>query len=146
MQWFQKCSRLTGVQILSITCDNASVNDAMIEKLSKLVPNYLGKETHIHCFLRVLNLVAKAVIKMFDVPKGKNPNEMSDAKSFLAKLAEGIELEEKEMRAKETGKEEEDNIDNLGESEGILSVEEREAFEEGILPVQLVIVKVRQHI
>ena len=80
---------------------------------------------------------------MFDVPKGeKNPNEMSAAETFLAKLAEGIEFEEEETRAKETSNEEDDDIDDLGGGEGILSVEEKEAFEEGILPVRLVIVKV----
>ena len=131
------------MQILSITCDNASVNDAMIDEISRILPNFGGKETHIRCFLHVLNLVAKAIIKMFDVPKGeKDPNEMSEAETVLAKLAEGIELEEEETRAQDTGVEDDDDVEDVSRDDVLLTDEEKEEFNEGILPIRLIIVKV----
>jgi hypothetical protein len=135
--------RLTHQQILSVTCDNASVNDVMIEELAKLIPNYAGKECHVRCFLHILNLVAKTIIKLFDAPEKTNgeTRNISDAEALLARLAEGIELEEIETRAMRND-EEIDNIEGYEDNVALLSDEEKAAFEEGILPVRLAIVKV----
>ncbi|KAF8546591.1 hypothetical protein OG21DRAFT_1373998, partial [Imleria badia] len=52
--------------ILSVTCDNASNNDAMIKALSKMVPTFRGAASHTRCFLHIVNLVAKSLIRQFD--------------------------------------------------------------------------------
>ncbi|RDX45346.1 hypothetical protein K466DRAFT_443634, partial [Polyporus arcularius HHB13444] len=52
--------------ILSVTCDNASSNDTMIEELSQLLPEFQGDFSRTRCFLHILNLVAKAMLKQFD--------------------------------------------------------------------------------
>lgn len=137
-------SALTVIQILSITCDNTSVNDVMIEELAKAIPNFLGAETRIHCFLHILNLVAKTIIKVFNVPKGKKgPDDMSDAETFLSRLAEGIEQEEQETRAsRDDDGEADDDVENLVEETKLLSEEEKKSFEAGVLPIRLVITKV----
>jgi hypothetical protein len=117
----------------------------MIDVIAKIIPSFTGKETHIHCFLHILNLVAKAIIKMFDIPKGeKSSNEMSKAETFLAKLTEGLELEEEETRARDVGDEEDnDNVDDdLRNDISLLTKEEKKEFDEGIMPTRLVIVKV----
>jgi hypothetical protein len=49
-------------QILSITCDNASNNDTMIEHLSTLVENFPGAANQTRCFTHILNLVAKSIL------------------------------------------------------------------------------------
>ncbi|KAG2356605.1 hypothetical protein BDR07DRAFT_1221827, partial [Suillus spraguei] len=53
-------------QILSITCDNASNNDAMICELSGKVLEFGGAAMHTRCFLHTVNLVVKLLIQEFD--------------------------------------------------------------------------------
>ncbi|KAG2345885.1 hypothetical protein BDR05DRAFT_832638, partial [Suillus weaverae] len=53
-------------QILSVTCNNASNNDAMIHELSSKVLEFGGATTHTRYFLHTVNLVAKSLIQEFD--------------------------------------------------------------------------------
>ncbi|KAG2031558.1 hypothetical protein BDR03DRAFT_875694, partial [Suillus americanus] len=57
--------------ILSITADNASSNDTMITKLADMVGHFGGKTARTRCFLHIVNLVAKSLLKQFNVPKNK---------------------------------------------------------------------------
>lgn len=41
----------------------------MIEEMSDLIPTLTGAANHTHCFLHVVNLVAKSLIQQFDVKK-----------------------------------------------------------------------------
>ncbi|KAE9384084.1 hypothetical protein BT96DRAFT_751903, partial [Gymnopus androsaceus JB14] len=52
--------------IISITCDNASVNTAMFDKLIMKLPNFLGKNAHVRCFAHTVNLTAKGVLCPFE--------------------------------------------------------------------------------
>ena len=56
------------VQILSMTCDNASNNDTMVAELARRLPEY-SVVNRSRCFLHIVNLVAKSVVKQFDEPK-----------------------------------------------------------------------------
>jgi hypothetical protein len=58
---------VTLIQILGITADNASANDTMIAEISKLIPEFGGQATRTRCFLHVINLVVKAILRKFDV-------------------------------------------------------------------------------
>jgi len=58
-------------KILSITCDNASNNDTMIEELAVLIDDFPGPANQTRCFLHILNLVVKSIIRQFDLPKKK---------------------------------------------------------------------------
>ncbi|KAF8325139.1 hypothetical protein F5887DRAFT_826223, partial [Amanita rubescens] len=51
--------------ILSITCDNATNNDVMVAKLERLLPDYSPLDRS-RCFLHVVNLIAKSIVKQFD--------------------------------------------------------------------------------
>ncbi|KAG2740485.1 hypothetical protein P692DRAFT_201675684, partial [Suillus brevipes Sb2] len=53
-------------KILSITSDNASNNDTMISELADNVAHFEGKNSQTRCFLHVVNLVAKSLIRQFD--------------------------------------------------------------------------------
>ena len=55
--------------VLAVTCDNASNNTVIINKLSILVDTFAGTANHTHCFLHVVNLVAKSLIQQFEVKK-----------------------------------------------------------------------------
>ncbi|KAG1742794.1 uncharacterized protein EDB91DRAFT_1004893, partial [Suillus paluster] len=56
-------------QILSVTCNNASNNNVMVENLAAEVPAFGGAASHTRCFLHMVNLVAKLLICEFDVTK-----------------------------------------------------------------------------
>ncbi|KAG2029754.1 hypothetical protein BDR03DRAFT_803603, partial [Suillus americanus] len=53
-------------QILSITADNASSNDTMITELVDMVGHFSGKTVRTRCFLHIVNLVAKSLLKQFN--------------------------------------------------------------------------------
>ncbi|KAJ3816596.1 hypothetical protein F5880DRAFT_1455608, partial [Lentinula raphanica] len=53
-------------QIISVTCDNASANTAMIDKLEILLPEFMGKLSHVRCFAHTVNLTAKGVLRPFE--------------------------------------------------------------------------------
>ncbi|KAG1871907.1 hypothetical protein C8R48DRAFT_556663, partial [Suillus tomentosus] len=53
-------------KILSVTCDNASNNDTMVNELSDLLEDFPGETNRTQCFLHIVNLVAKTLIRQFD--------------------------------------------------------------------------------
>lgn len=119
----------------------------MIDDMTDLVEVFPGKANQTRCFAHILNLVAKTVIKVFDAPKKKKSAEggndnVNDAEAMLAKLAQGIELEEREMRASIDSDGADNDDDGLKDEIALLSPEEWTEFEETIVPVRLVIVKV----
>ena len=61
--------RVFSSQILSVTCDNASNNDTIVEHLAMLVENFPGAANKTRCFNHILNLVAKSILRLFDAPK-----------------------------------------------------------------------------
>ena len=135
-----------------ITCDNASNNDTMIEELAILIDDFAGAANQTRCFLHVLNLVVKSIIKQFDLPASKktsdneddDENYMVEATNELLKLAREIEREE-EITASRGDEEDATEDDN---DEGW--VDEREEMTEGELrrltrsvkPVRLLLSKV----
>ena len=92
------------MKLLSLTCDNASNNDTMIEELTNLLDDFLGPANETRCFLHILNLVVKSIIRQFDLPKSKKTSDDSDADEDdptldvatmeLLKLAGDIDLDE----------------------------------------------------
>ncbi|KAG2041384.1 hypothetical protein BDR03DRAFT_809943, partial [Suillus americanus] len=55
--------------MLSVRCDNTSNKNVMVDKLAMLVPKFAGEVSHTRCFLHTMNLVAKSLIREFDVSK-----------------------------------------------------------------------------
>ena len=68
-----------------MTADNASSNDTMTDELAGLIVHFGGDLTRTRCLLHVINLVAKTVMKEFDV---QDDGEGADD---LTTLAEGID-------------------------------------------------------
>ncbi|KAJ8515393.1 hypothetical protein ONZ45_g7180 [Pleurotus djamor] len=139
-----------GIQnkILSITCDNASANDTMIEEIADLVLKYKGEENRVRCFAHIINLVAKSLLKQFDVPKGKKHDAMSTAEKELADLAVDLDMEDLQTRleAGRSGQAENDDDDIQGWIDELDSMSEGEkaAHREEVQPVSLVLVKLRK--
>jgi len=66
------------VQILGVTCDNASPNDTMIAELNKLIHDFPGEPNYAWCFNHTVALIAKRVVRQFDITGDDNMEEMDD--------------------------------------------------------------------
>lgn len=133
------------LQILSITCDNASNNDTMIDAIADAMDCFPGEANCTWCFAHITNLVAKSLLKQFDVLKKKLTMTMSKAEHSLQELADEINLEEvqtclKEMEDNRTM--DKDDEEGLINEVATMSNEEREAWEEQVCPAKTVLVKV----
>jgi hypothetical protein len=131
--------------MLSITADNASNNDTMIDELSKLLRDFPGEANRTRCFLHIVNLVAKQLLKQFDVPRKGADSALNEAEQQLLELAAGIDIEELVTAAElgaGAGSEGNDDIDGWVDEMEELDSDEREELEKSIQPVRLVLVKV----
>jgi len=118
----------------------------MIEELSKLLCDMLGKENCNQGFLHIVNLIAKQLLKQLDVPCKEVDSVLNEAEKKLFNLATGIDIEEL-VNAAERGararSEDNDDMDGWVDEMEELNAEECAMLEESVQPVQLVLVKVR---
>lgn len=130
-------------QVLSITCDNAAPNDMMIDELELMLEDFPGAPNRTQCFTHILNLVAKSMMKQFDLPKAKAGEALTTAVQALSTLAGDIETEETEIDGDmaQDG-DNEDDKDGLADVRDGMSDEEIAKLNESLQPVRLVLVKV----
>ena len=117
----------------------------MIDELIDLLPNFPGSVNRCHCFLHIVNLIAKSLLKQFDVSKKSADAALDDAKRKLINLAVGIDVEEMVTISKQgAGGDSEDNnnVEGWVDETASMSAEEREELREKVQPVHLVLVKV----
>ena len=73
-------------KILCITCDNASCNNRMVKELEFMLEDYVGEVGHAHCFLHIVSIIAKTIIKQFDVRRRVMIQSTSLTKSSTSSL------------------------------------------------------------
>ena len=103
-------------QILCVTCDNASNNNKIMEALGDLLLGFITSN-YAQCFTHILNLIAKLLLKQFDVEtKLEMDDSLNEEEWGLLDLAEDLK-EEELITALENDKEdgEIDEDDNLGD-------------------------------
>ncbi|KIK42770.1 hypothetical protein CY34DRAFT_58340, partial [Suillus luteus UH-Slu-Lm8-n1] len=129
-----------------MTADNASSNDTMTTELAKLIDHFGGEAARTRCFLHIINLVAKSLIREFNVPKHKTAESLDSAEQDLQDIAGEIDIEdEATIAANGDG---DPSADDADDTEGwIDEVNElddfdRDALQENIRPIKLVLVKV----
>lgn len=112
-------------------------------ELELLLEDFNGAANRTRCFSHIANLIAKAILRPFDVGKGAKAFEDGDDR--LSELAEGLEVEEAVAAAEyaaaneaEGGENEEDWLAELAD----LSAVEQDELRENSRPVQFVLVKV----
>ena len=143
----------TFAKILSVTCDNASPNDTMIDKLKEVLKDFQGKRGQVQCFMHVINLIAKSIIKQFDVPKCANCNDtdkLDDVDELLQELAAlvaDIDLKDKATQqgqgtADNDNEEEDNNEDGFIDKQDEMSPVEWKELERDTWPVCLMLIKV----
>jgi hypothetical protein len=133
-----------GWQMLSLTADNASANDTMTRQLAKLIPSFGGEPTRTRCFLHIVNLVAKSILKEFDSSKNKADLDEDLLATAGDDLAEGLEGEE-QITLAERGDEddmEDDDVEGWVDEMEEMSIDERNILKQSMRPVRITLVKV----
>jgi hypothetical protein len=124
----------------------------MIEELANLVDDFPGPANQTRCFLHILNLVVKSIIRQFDVPKSKRTSDsegddesIDEAMRELLKLAGDINLEE-EITASAGNEEDATEDDSEGgwvDEHEEMTEDELLELAESVQPVRLLLTKVR---
>ncbi|OBZ79481.1 putative AC9 transposase [Grifola frondosa] len=144
---FKKTLQEFGVEekMLAVAADNASANDTMIDELSKLIDTFPGETNCVRCFLHVVNLIAKTLIRQFDVPKKDQNAILTEDERELQELAEGVA---DDLAAQGDGEEVDEllevNEDDWIDEIELLTAEERANLEQSIRPLRLVLAKLRK--
>ena len=129
-------------------CDNALNNDMMIDELADLVENFPGPIPCTRCFLHIINLVSKTLLKLFDLPKKSTEDALDNAEKELLDLADSLDSEplalEMSVSKLGEGDDEPQNYNMEGwvdKMQKLLEDEHVELMDE-IRPIKLVLVKV----
>lgn len=108
-------------------CDNATNNDVMIRELEILVPTFGGSANHTRCFLHVVNLIAKMLIRQFDIRKEEADRALKDAME-LEELTQGTDEEELISIGQDLDSGETEEFESSNENDGW--IDEREELDE----------------
>ncbi|KAF5342776.1 hypothetical protein D9758_017115 [Tetrapyrgos nigripes] len=133
-------------KILSITCDNASNNNKMIEYLEKNLLEFPGTSNHTQCFNHIINLMAKSLLKLFDASTMKKNEDMDEVELALAELAADIDIEELLVQIGKGS----DNVEAEDESDLIVDMlkgfgdDEAKELQQRIRPITKVLVKLQK--
>lgn len=135
--------------MLSVTCDNATNNDTMVDELGGLVSNFAGAANRTRCFAHIVNLIAKTIIQQFDIPEAKEGQLVDAAMAELLALATYMHMEDLLTQAShgcrdgDEEEEEEDNVNGWVDERNRLSASDLKELEEDVLPVRKMLAKVR---
>lgn len=129
--------------MLNITLDNASNNDAMVDELRFLVENWPGPANRSRCFLHVVNLVAKALLRQFDPPKKDAEAALTAAEKELMALSDELDDEDEEDVGANDANDADDDLDGWVDELEAMEEEERDQLLEEVQPVRLALAKVR---
>lgn len=121
----------------------------MLDELEANLPDFGGTAAHTRCFLHTVNLVAKSLIKEFDVSKKDkealqtDEDATSDEDEHLAQeLADLSREAEVEGHDDAPLDEQADNVEGLVDEMALLTEGEHNKLQRSIRPVKLVLVKV----
>jgi len=123
----------------------------MVESLADRLDNFPGAASQTRCFLHILNLTAKSVIRQFEVPKKKKSKEDSqdndddnftEAMEALQALSVEIEDDEPSDDVASDKDGEEDNDEGLEDERQGMTEEEIDELEAELLPARRMLTKV----
>ena len=131
-----------------MTANNTSANDTMVTELADLVAHFGGKSMCMRCFLHVINLVVKTVIKVFNLPK-KEGDKGWEILEHKLKTLEETDLEEyltqTEMGADTDRDLEDDNMNEWINELEFLTDEELAELDDYLKPLHMMLAKVSVH-
>ena len=125
----------------------------MTRHLESLLPDY-SSTNRARCFTHILNLVAKSLLKQFDVCKTlKADEELNEEEAELLNLAGDLDAEDLTTTQESDGDQgiegenlAEDDLEDWVDEVAALTPGERETLEEDIRPVKMALVKVSHNI
>jgi hypothetical protein len=124
--------------MLSVTCNNASNNNTMVDELGALIDNFSGGASQTCCFAHIINLITKMIIQQFDVPKTKEGENVNVAMAELLVLSSDMDVEDLLTQASHSqsdGDSDEDNEDGWVDEKGKLLTSDLKELEEDIQPI-----------
>ena len=128
---------LIPLQMLAVTCNNATSNDTMTLELKRRV-NFAGQAMRVWCFLHIGNLVGKTMVRAFDV--SKDSVERDNDLQYLS--AEELDMEDWQTMG-ENGEEPTDGeVEDWVDEILLLSQVECRDLENRVRPVQITLTKV----
>ncbi|KAG1777141.1 hypothetical protein EV702DRAFT_970247 [Suillus placidus] len=120
----------------------------MTAKLEDLVAHFGGESARTHCFLHVVNLIAKSLIKEFDLPKKKADEVLSRAEEDMQEFTTDIEWEDQitvaENRDGDPNSDKFDNTEGWVDEMSELMDVKRKELQTNIQPIRLLLVKLRK--
>jgi hypothetical protein len=115
----------------------------MIDELSRLVPQFVGAANHTRCFLHIVNLVSKSLIRQFDVKKGAADHELRALGQELAEEEEAASLAT--VVGDNEAANEMDNNEGWVDEETEMAEEEALQLQRSTRPVKLALIKVSRN-
>lgn len=114
----------------------------MIAELADIVEEFPGAENQTRCFLHILNLVVKSIIRQFDLPKKLADDLLDEAQDELYNL--GRNLDEEELISQRDGMmdDEDDSDEGWVDEREEMSAAERKELDESVRPLRLMLTKV----
>src|SRR5260370_16558524 len=109
--------------------DNEDKKEKGNGEVADLLDEFPGPANQTRCFMHVLNLVVKSIIRQFDSPKSKT--------NKLFSLAGNIEFDEDDE-----GEAEADNVEGWIDEQTLMTQEEVEKLDESVEPLRLLLTKV----
>jgi hypothetical protein len=119
----------------------------MIDHMAEVIESFPGEDNRVRCFNHIINLVAKSLLKLFEVSKKKRgvEGEVDDAEAALRELAADLDLEDMEMQRDAFaagGDVGIDDDDDIVDEIATMSEEEVTEFRKAVLPITKALVKV----
>lgn len=118
----------------------------MIEHLATLVEEFPGAANQTRCFAHILNLVAKSILRQFEMPKKAadeadlpSRNNTSEALDALTQELEDSAQVDDDV---DEGDEVDDDEDGLGDERDGMSKEEVAELDKSLVPIRLMLTKV----
>jgi hypothetical protein len=120
----------------------------MIDSMAAIIEGFPGEENRVRCFNHIINLIAKSLLRLFEVLKKKwgAEAEVNEVEVALHELASDLDLEDMEMQRDTfaTGGDVGVDDDNDVVDEIVkMSDEEAREFRKVVLPITKALLKVR---
>lgn len=136
------------MQMLNVAADNASSNDTLVAELAKILPSFGGETNRTRCFLHIVNLVAKSLLREFE-KKGNESRDTVEEGSLTEDEEDEEDLPELEMQEDPSGVDDEgdrdDDEDGWVDEAALLSANERAELMHSIRPIKVVLTKVNMN-